>query len=138
MTGVEYVREICRQKGITIRKLELDLGFSNGYLNPKKTKKIPYDKAKQISAAFAFSIGISILFKKGATQGVNLCYTVRIGFYFFIRQTPDARRNSDGSFCLQPGFQKRSNRSSLFSRLRTGFFMRKKIGMISPSRFPNH
>jgi len=49
MTGVEYVREICRQKGITIRKLELDLGFSNGYLNPKKTKKIPYDKAKQIS-----------------------------------------------------------------------------------------
>ena len=98
MTGVEYVREICRQKGITIRKLELDLGFSNGYLNPKKTKKIPYDKAKQISAAFAFSIGISILFKKGATQGVNLCYTVRIGFYFFIRQTPDAIRTAVSAY----------------------------------------
>ena len=107
MTGVEYVREICRQKGITIRKLELDLGFSNGYLNPKKTKKIPYDKAKQISAAFAFSIGISILFKKGATQGVNLWYTIHIGFYFFY--TPDARRQTQfgRQFLPTAGFSKK-------------------------------
>ena len=32
MTGVEYVRDLCKQKGIAISKLEKDLGFSNGYL----------------------------------------------------------------------------------------------------------
>lgn len=45
MTGVEYVRDLCKQKGIAISKLEKDLGFSNGYLNPKKMDNIPYDRA---------------------------------------------------------------------------------------------
>ena len=45
MTGVEYVRDLCKQKRIAISKLEKDLGFSNGYLNPKKMDNIPYDRA---------------------------------------------------------------------------------------------
>ena len=45
MTGVEYVRDLCKQKRIAISKLEKDLGFSNGYLNPKKMDNIPYDIA---------------------------------------------------------------------------------------------
>lgn len=45
MTGVEYVRDLCKKKGIAISKLEKDLGFSNGYLNPKKMDNIPYDRA---------------------------------------------------------------------------------------------
>ena len=45
MTGVEYVRDLCKKKGIAISKLEKDLGFSNGYLNPKKMDYIPYDRA---------------------------------------------------------------------------------------------
>lgn len=48
MTGVEYVRQKCKEKGISIRKLEIDLGFSNGYLNLKR-KKIPYDRAVMIA-----------------------------------------------------------------------------------------
>ena len=36
--GVEYIREICHKRGIAISQLERDLGFSNGYLNPKKLK----------------------------------------------------------------------------------------------------
>ena len=47
--GVEYVRDMCTRKNIAISTLEKDLGFSNGYLNPKKLKKIPYDRAITIS-----------------------------------------------------------------------------------------
>lgn len=49
MTGVEYVRQKCQEKGISTRKLEIDLGFSNGYLNPKRRKKLPYDRAVLIA-----------------------------------------------------------------------------------------
>lgn len=45
MTGVEYVRDLCKKNGIAISKLEKDLGFSNGYLNPKKMEFVPYDRA---------------------------------------------------------------------------------------------
>lgn len=49
MTRVEYLRECCRQRGIAIKKIESDLGFANGYLNPKKLRKFPIDKAIQIA-----------------------------------------------------------------------------------------
>ena len=45
MTGVEYVRQFCKDNGIPISKVEKDLGFGNGYFNPKKLKKIPMEKA---------------------------------------------------------------------------------------------
>ena len=44
-TGVEYVRNICKARKIPISTLEKACGFSNGYLNPKKLNKIPYDRA---------------------------------------------------------------------------------------------
>lgn len=47
--GVQYVRDICKAKGIAISQLEKECGFSNGYLNPKKMTKIPYDRAIVIS-----------------------------------------------------------------------------------------
>ena len=47
--GVEYVRSFCKEKNVAISKLESDLGFSNGYLNPKKLTKIPYDRALLIA-----------------------------------------------------------------------------------------
>ncbi len=42
--SVEYVRSICRQRGIAVSALERACGFSNGYLNPKKLTKLPYDR----------------------------------------------------------------------------------------------
>ncbi len=49
MSGIEYIRQKCKEKGIPVRKLETELGFSNGYLNPKKLKTVPYKKAVQIA-----------------------------------------------------------------------------------------
>lgn len=43
--SVEYVRSLCEQRNIPISKLEKDCGFGNGYLNPKKVKRISYDRA---------------------------------------------------------------------------------------------
>lgn len=43
--SVQYVRDICKERKIAISLLEKDCGFANGYLNPKKMAKIPYDRA---------------------------------------------------------------------------------------------
>ena len=43
--SVQFVRDICRQRRIPVSTLEKACGFSNGYLNPKKMTKIPYDRA---------------------------------------------------------------------------------------------
>ena len=43
--SVEYVRSVCKQRNIPISKLEKDCGCGNGYLNPKKLKFIPYERA---------------------------------------------------------------------------------------------
>lgn len=43
--GVQYVRDLCQRRKIPIYQLEKDCGFSNGYLNPKKMSKIPYERA---------------------------------------------------------------------------------------------
>ena len=45
MTPVEQVRKICQQRGLPVSQLERECGFSNGYLNPKKLQKLPYDRA---------------------------------------------------------------------------------------------
>ena len=49
MRGIEYIRQICKEKGVSVRKLEADLGFANGYLNPKRISKLPYARAVKIA-----------------------------------------------------------------------------------------
>ena len=48
MYGVELIRSVCKEKKVPIARLERELGYANGYLNPK-LKKIPYDRAVQIA-----------------------------------------------------------------------------------------
>lgn len=47
--GVEYVRDICKQRKIPISTLEKECNFANGYLNPKKLNRLPYDRALKIA-----------------------------------------------------------------------------------------
>ena len=47
--SIECVREICKEKKIAISVLEKECGFANGYLNPKKMAKLPYDRAVTIA-----------------------------------------------------------------------------------------
>ena len=43
---VEIVRAICKEKDIPISRLEQDLGYGNGYFNPKKAKNTAAPPAK--------------------------------------------------------------------------------------------
>lgn len=56
MTQIERVRAICKEKHIPISRLEKDLGFSNGYLNPKKAESISYLRIM----AIANYLGVSV------------------------------------------------------------------------------
>ena len=48
-SSVQYVRDLCKERKIPIRQLEQECGFANGYLNPKKMSKLPYDRAVTIA-----------------------------------------------------------------------------------------
>ncbi len=54
--SVQYVRELCQERKLPISQLEKDCGFSNGYLNPKKISKIPYDRAVVIAKYLNISV----------------------------------------------------------------------------------
>jgi transcriptional regulator with XRE-family HTH domain len=62
--SVEFVREVCKSKGVSIAKLEKDCGFSNGYLNPKKMAKISYDRAVVIAEYLGISVDSILTGKK--------------------------------------------------------------------------
>ena len=47
--SVQFVRDICKERGIPVSQLERDCGFSNGYLNAKKLARLPYDRAQLIA-----------------------------------------------------------------------------------------
>lgn len=62
-TIVERIRRYCKEKGVAVSVLEKDLGFGNGYLNPKKIEDVNTDRLLKIldylgiSAEEFFDIG---------------------------------------------------------------------------------
>lgn len=49
MNSVELVKSICKERKIPISKLEMDCGFSNGYVRKLKEGKFPSDRLLKIS-----------------------------------------------------------------------------------------
>lgn len=47
--SVQFVRNICQERGIPVSQLERACGFSNGYLNPRKMTRLPYDRAVAVA-----------------------------------------------------------------------------------------
>lgn len=56
MEIVERVRLLCKEKGIAISKMEKDLGYGNGYFNPKKLRAIPSSRLKEIAEYLDVSV----------------------------------------------------------------------------------
>lgn len=48
-TMVETIRDLCKQKKIAISRLEKDLNYGNGYLNPKKATTVDSTRLKEIA-----------------------------------------------------------------------------------------
>ena len=45
---IEKIRKLCADRNISVSKMEKDLGFGNGYLNPKKVSTIKTDRLLKI------------------------------------------------------------------------------------------
>ena len=49
MNSVERTKELLRQRGISLHKAEMDLGFGNGYIGQLKKGTFPDDRLKKIA-----------------------------------------------------------------------------------------
>ena len=49
MDSVELVKKICKERKIPISRLEMDCGFSNGYIRKLKEGKFPSDRIQIIA-----------------------------------------------------------------------------------------
>ena len=95
--SVQMVRDLCKAQNIPIAKLEKDCGFSNGYLNPKKMAKIPYDRAVVIAEYLGVSADLILTgeeSKKAPTSierdERDILDEVDIGFYQGFKELDEA------------------------------------------------
>ena len=58
MNAVELVKNTCRERGISIAKLERECDFSNGYIGKLKRSTFPVDKARKISKYLGIDLGL--------------------------------------------------------------------------------
>ena len=49
MNQVENVKQICKEKGVAISKLEKECGFSNGYISQLRKGVFPTDRLIKIA-----------------------------------------------------------------------------------------
>lgn len=52
----DRIIQLCREKGISARQLELQLGFSNGYIRTKREREFPTDRLSQMANALGVSV----------------------------------------------------------------------------------
>ena len=95
--SVQMVRDLCKARNIPIAKLEKDCGFSNGYLNPKKMAKIPYDRAVVIAEYLGVSADLILTGeenKKAPTETGerDILDEVDIGFYQGFTELDEAEK----------------------------------------------
>lgn len=76
-TVIDRIRAACRSRGVPISKLEKDLGFSNGYLNPKKAATVSADRLFAIASYLSVDVdylrtGEETKKEPAAPEGVKL------------------------------------------------------------------
>lgn len=52
----DRIIQLCREKGISARQLEMQLGFSNGYIRTKREREYPTDRLSKIANALGVSV----------------------------------------------------------------------------------
>ena len=56
MTSVEKVKELCKERKVSIFKLEKELQFGNGYIGQLKKGSFPDDRLCKIADYFGVSV----------------------------------------------------------------------------------
>jgi|GEM_PF-5851738 len=49
MNSVDFVKKICKERGIALSRLERDCGFGNGYISQLKKGVFPADRLQKIA-----------------------------------------------------------------------------------------
>lgn len=68
---VEILFALCKQRKISIHKVEKDLGYGNGYFRSLKKKEMPTQRAREVSNYF----GVAVEYLMGATPESYLLWT---------------------------------------------------------------
>lgn len=72
MNAVEKVKKICKEKEISLHKLEISCGFANGYIGRLTKGTIPNDRLKKI----ADYLNVSVTYLMENTEFDNDVYNV--------------------------------------------------------------
>lgn len=64
MNAVELVKRVCKEKCISIARLERDCGFSNGYIAKLRGDSFPVDRAKKIADYLGIDVEILLGLEK--------------------------------------------------------------------------
>ena len=67
----ERIKQLCREKGITIRKVETDLGLSNGYISKLDTSDPSASKIQAIAVYLETTVDYLISGKKTDNYYLN-------------------------------------------------------------------
>lgn len=79
MTSVERVKAICKERNLSIAKLERELGYSNGYIGQLRKGVFPTDRLIQIAEYLSVDVnellGLEAKEEPPATRGGGLYET---------------------------------------------------------------
>lgn len=104
MNAVELVKEICKERKISIAKLERDCDFSNGYINKMRKEHFPVDKAQRISKYLGIDINALIGIEDIINRSEDVYYvdkeTVAIAQRVF--ESPELRMLFDAAADCDP------------------------------------
>lgn len=56
MTTADRIKKLCKSHGISVRRLELDCDFSNGYIHNLKDNAMRADKLQKIADYFGVTV----------------------------------------------------------------------------------
>lgn len=65
MDASERIKKRCKEIGVTVREVEIELNFSNGYINKLRAETVPYDKIKKIADRLETSVDYLLYGKDG-------------------------------------------------------------------------
>lgn len=68
MDAADRIKERIKEAGKSVRRVEIDLDLSNGYINKLNSDTVPYDKIKKIADYLGTSIDYLLYGKDGKIE----------------------------------------------------------------------
>lgn len=71
MNTVEFIKDICKENGIPISRLERECGFSNGYIRNLREGKMPADRLQKVAQFLGVSMELLLAGERPAEYYIN-------------------------------------------------------------------